>query len=180
MRSAIAELGSLGTDVVERLRDLGFARDRVEVERRADLRFEGQEHTVDVELDPDWGAGDAAALRAAFVARHRRLYGHGDPDAVVELVTVRCRGLVPADEPRWPRWTVTTDATPRSERPVFFRESGATVPTAIYDRDSLAVDQPVIGPAIVEEWTSTTLVPPGWTARTEPLGNLVLTRTAEP
>ena len=53
------------------------------------------------------------------------------------------------------------------------------MPTAIYDRDSLAVDQPVIGPAIVEEWTSTTLVPPGWTARTEPLGNLLLTRTAD-
>jgi N-methylhydantoinase A len=51
------------------------------------------------------------------------------------------------------------------------------VPTAIYDRDSLAVDQPVLGPAIVEEWTSTTLVPPGWIGRTDPLGNLVLART---
>ena len=178
MRSSVAELGSLGAEVVERLNDLGIARDRVEVERRADLRFEGQEHTVTVDLDPAWGSGDAAALRAAFVARHRRLYGHGDLEAVVELVTVRCRGVVPAEEPRWPRWAVTSDATPRSERRVFFREAGETVPTAIYDRDSLAVDQPVVGPAIVEEWTSTTLVPPGWTARTEPLGNLMLARTA--
>jgi N-methylhydantoinase A len=177
MRSSVAEFGSLVADVVGRLEDLGFAPERVEVERRADLRFEGQEHTVTVELDPEWGADDAAALRAAFVARHRRLYGHGDPEAVVELVTVRCRGVVPAEEPRWPRWAVSSDATPRSERPVFFREAGARVPTRIYDRDSLAVDQPVVGPAIVEEWTSTTLVPPGWTARTKPLGNLVLART---
>ena len=177
MRSSVAELGSLGAEVVERLQRLGFARDRVVVERRADLRFEGQEHTVTVELDAGWGSGDVAALRDAFVSRHRRLYGHGDPDAVVELVTVRCRGVVLADVPRWPRWAVTSDAAPRAERPVFFPEAGATVPTAIYDRDSLAVDQPVAGPAIVEEWTSTTLVPPGWTARTEPLGNLVLMRT---
>jgi N-methylhydantoinase A len=162
---------------VERLKRLGFTSDRVGVERRADLRFEGQEHTVTVELDTGWGSGDAAALRAAFVARHRRLYGHGDPEAVVELVTVRCRGVVPADEPRWPPWAVTSGAAPRAERPVFFREAGTAVATAIFDRDSLAVDQPVAGPAIVEEWTSTTLVPPGWTARTEPLGNLVLTRT---
>ena len=179
MRSSVAELGSLGAEVVERLKHLGFASDRVEVERRADLRFEGQEHTVTVDLAAGWGSGDAAALRAAFVARHRRLYGHGDPEAVVELVTVRCRGIVPAEEPRWPPWTVRSNASPRAERPVFFREAGATVSTAIYDRDSLAVDQPVIGPAIVEEWTSTTLVPPGWTARTEPLGNLVLARTAD-
>ena len=177
MRSSVAEFGSLGADVVGRLVDLGFAPERVEVERRADLRFEGQEHTVTVELDPGWGSGDAAALRAAFVARHRRLYGHGDPDAVVELVTVRCRGVVPADELRWPRWAVASDATPRTERPVYFREAASSVSTAIYDRDSLAVDQPVLGPAIVEEWTSTTLVPPGWTVRTEPLGNLMLMRT---
>jgi len=176
MRSSVAELGSLGAEVVGRLTRLGFATDRVGVERRADLRFEGQEHTVTVELDPGWGSGDAAALRAAFVARHRRLYGHGDPEAVVELVTVRCRGVVPADEPRWPPWAVTSDAAPRTERPVFFREAGAAVQTAIFDRDLLAVDQPVAGPAIVEEWTSTTLVPPGWTVRTEPLGNLVLTK----
>ena len=177
MRSAVAELGALGEEVVERLTDLGFARERVEVERRADLRFEGQEHTVTVEVDTSWGADDAPALRAGFVARHRQLYGHGDADAVVELVTVRSRGVVPADEPRWPGWAVTTEAPPRSERPVFFREAGGTVPTAIYDRDSLALDQSLAGPAIVEEWTSTTLVPPGWTARTDPLGDLLLTRS---
>jgi N-methylhydantoinase A len=177
MRISVAELGSLGAEVVERLKDLGFAPDRVEVERRADLRFEGQEHTVTVELGSEWGSGDGGATRAAFGARHRRLYGHGDPEAVVELVTVRCRGIVSAEEPRWPSWVVTSDAIRRSERHVFFREAGAVVPTAIYDRDSLAFDQPVLGPAIVEEWTSTTLVPPGWFGRTDPLGNLVLART---
>jgi N-methylhydantoinase A len=180
MRSAVAELGSLGEEVVERLTDLGFVRDLVEVERRADLRFEGQEHTVTVELASEWGGGDTAALRAAFVARHQQLYGHGDPEAVVELVTVRSRGLIPVEEPLWPPWSVATEAPPRSESPVFFRQAGGTVPTAIYDRDSLAVEQRLVGPAIVEEWTSSTLVPPGWTAHTEPRGNLVLTRTGDP
>ena len=33
---------------------------------------------------------------------------HGDPEAVVELVTVRCRGLVPGEDPRWPAWAVTS------------------------------------------------------------------------
>lgn len=177
MRSAVAELGSLAGEVVERLMALGFDGDRVEVERRADLRFEGQEHTVTVDLDPGWGSGDAAALRAAFVARHRQLYGHGDPEAVVQLVTVRCRGTVPREEPQWPGWAVTTDTAPRSERQVFYREAGGAVPTSIYDRDSLAVDQLIVGPAIIEEWTSTSLVPPGWTARTDPIGSLVLSRT---
>lgn len=174
MRSAIAELGSLGTEVVGRLTDLGVSREVVEVLRKADLRFRGQEHTVTVELDPTWGAGDAPALRAAFVDRHRQLYGHGDRDAVVELVTVRCRGVVAAEESYWPAWEVAERAASRTERPVFFRETGGFGLAAIYSRDSLAVDQDVIGPAVVEEPTSTTLVPPGWTARTDDLGNLVL------
>ena len=177
MRSAVAELGSLAGEVVDRLTALGFAGDRIEVERRADLRFEGQEHTVTVDLDPEWGSGDASALRAGFVARHRQLYGHGDAEAAVQLVTVRCRGTVPREERQWPGWVVTTDTGPRSRRPVFYREAGGALPTAIYDRDSLAVDQPIVGPAIIEEWTSTTLVPPGWTARTGSSGDLMLTRT---
>jgi N-methylhydantoinase A len=62
MRISVAELGSLGAEVVERLKDLGFAPDRVEVERRADLRFEGQEHTVTVELGSEWGSGGEAGF----------------------------------------------------------------------------------------------------------------------
>jgi N-methylhydantoinase A len=177
MRTALAELDSLRVEVTERLADLRFTSDRIHLERRADLRFEGQEHTVTVEVDPAWGPGDADALRAAFVARHRQLYGHGDPEATVELVTVRCRGLVPGEDPCWPAWAVTTAADPRAERPVYFREAGGTVPTLIYDREALAVDQEIVGPSIVEEWTSTTLVPPGWVARVEPHGSLVLTRS---
>jgi N-methylhydantoinase A len=132
-----------------------------------------------VDIDPTWD-GDAHALHDAFVARHRQLYGHGDADALVELVTLRCRGVVPGEELRPPRWTVTTGIAPRSERPVFFRESGGAVSTRVFDRESLAVDQPILGPAIIEEWNSTTLVPPGWVAHTDQEGNLVLTRQEPP
>lgn len=174
MRSAVGELDSLRAEIVGRLLHYGFAAEQITVERRADLRFQGQEHTVTVELDADWGSGDGAELAARFVARHRQLYGHGDPDAGIELVTVRCRGVVPTQEPSWPEWTSRHEAAPRTERPVFFREAGGSVPTAVFDRDSLALDQVVAGPAIVEEWTSTVLVPPGWEARTEALGHLIL------
>ena len=122
----------------------------------------------------------ADALHDAFVARHRQLYGHGDADALVELVTLRCRGVVPGEELRRPRWTVTTEIGPRSERPVFFREAGGAISTRVFDRDSLAVGQAVLGPAIIEEWSSTILVPPEWIAQTDQEGNLVLTHQERP
>jgi N-methylhydantoinase A len=63
---------------------------------------------------------------------------------------------------------------------VFFREAGEAISTRVFDRDSLAVGQAVRGPAIIEEWSSTILVPPGWIARTDQEGNLVLTRQERP
>ena len=180
MPGVLAELGSLRLEVIERLADLGFSPDQVRAEPRADLRFEGQEHTVTVDVDPAWGSGDSDALHDAFVARHRQLYGHGDADALVELVTLRCRGVVPGEELRRPRWTVTTETAPRSERPVFFREAGGVVSTRVFDRESLAVGQAVRGPAIIEEWSSTILVPPEWIAQTDQEGNLVLTHRERP
>jgi len=176
MRSVVAELGSLTEEAVERLGSLGLANDRISIERRADLRFHGQEHTVTVDVEEGWGPADAPRLRDRFVERHRRLYGHGDPGAAVEVVTVRARATVPTDVSVWQRHDPSGSSGPRTSRPVSFREAGGVVPTPIHDRDALAVGEYVAGPAVVEEWTSTTLVPPGWSVHTDELGYLVLTR----
>ena len=63
---------------------------------------------------------------------------------------------------RWPEVAGLRPAEPRGGRDVWFREAGGQVSTAIYERDELMADQVVAGPALVEEWTSTVVVPPGW------------------
>ena len=107
---------------------------------------------------------------------HRQLYGHGDPDGPVEVVTARCRGTAAVDRPRWPAWGVREHGRPRTTRPVHFRDLGA-VDTPVLDRGSLAAGQAVSGPAIVEEWTTTIVVPPGWRAVVDDLANLVMERS---
>jgi N-methylhydantoinase A len=176
MRQATAELDQLRLEVAARLAMQGFDAGETRYERRAELRFEGQEHTVTVRLDEGWGPGSTADLTQRFIARHRQLYGHGRDDASIELVTVRCRGTVPTGAPVWPAWTVERRAAPRTERDVYFREADGAIRTVVYDRDALAIDQVVSGPALIEEWTSTVIVPPAWTTRTEARGHLILTR----
>jgi N-methylhydantoinase A len=58
---------------------------------------------------------------------------------------------------------------------VYFRRSDGRVDTPVFERDDLARDQLIEGPAIVEEWTTTIVVPPGWTVHTDRIGDLVLT-----
>jgi N-methylhydantoinase A len=63
---------------------------------------------------------------------------------------------------------------PVEVREVFFRDAGGFVPTAIYQREEIPAGQQIGGPAIIEEWTSTTVVPPGFQASVDSMGNLRL------
>jgi N-methylhydantoinase A len=169
---------SLRRHVVGGLAAYGVVEESVGVSHRLDLRFEGQEHSVTVPIDAVWLQDHPlflAGARERFVTLHRQLYGHGDPDGPIEVVTVRCRCVEAVDRPRWPAWDVQGAAEPRAWRPVHFGDAGG-VETPVFDRDRLALGQMVVGPAIVEEWTTTIVVPPGWEATTDHMGNLVMER----
>jgi N-methylhydantoinase A len=171
-------LRALADRTAAELASYGFEKGAIELVARADLRFSGQEYTVTVPVEAAW-LDDAGKLlsgtRERFVAAHRQLYGHGEADAPLEVVAARVRAVGLVATPRWPEWTATEPGTPRTERAVCFRTHG-TVATPVFDREALARDQRIEGPAIVEEWTATTVVPPGWSVHADRLGNLVLGR----
>jgi N-methylhydantoinase A len=166
---------------LEQLAAHGFARDAVRSNVRADLRFAGQEYTVTVPLDDAWlddSESLLSGLRERFVEAHLRLYGHGEADAALELVTVRVRSVAEVRRPSWPTSNGRPPAEQQGTRSTYFAGLGVAA-TPVFLREALAADQQVDGPAIVEEWTSTTLVPPGWRASVDRLGDLVLARTAQ-
>lgn len=177
------EIGSvvaaLTAQNLEHLESHGFDVDEVNSSARADLRFAGQEYTVTVPLDDAW-LEDPAALLAGlgerFVASHRRLYGHGESGAPQEVVAVRVRSVAAVSKPGWPLWDTGPDAEPDSWRETYFTAVGEFGRTPVYKREQLAARQQVRGPAILEEWTSTTVVPPGWRAAVDRLGDLLLSR----
>lgn len=154
----------------------GFRREDILLLRRLDLRFENQEYTITIDLESDWKDNKAilAGAREKFVAAHLRLYGHGDPAANLELVSIRCRAIGHVRAPEVAKISAPSKvATPKS-RMVYFQSAGGVVPTAIFERDMLAPGQKLQGPAIVDEWTMTTIVPPGWNCLCDEYGNLIL------
>jgi N-methylhydantoinase A len=161
----------------EQLASHGFDVDEVSSSARADLRFAGQEYTVTVPLDEAWLEDPVALLTGVgerFVELHQRLYGHGEIGAPQEVVTVRLRSVAAVSKPGWPVWDSGAEAEPDAWRETYFAAFGEFRRTPVYARDRLAADQRVVGPAIVEEWTSTTVLPPGWQGTVDQLGNLVL------
>jgi N-methylhydantoinase A len=148
------------------------------VQRAADMRYVGQEHTVTVPVPLDLDTPSAAdVLKRAFDEAHERQYGHAAREEPVELVTLRSAVVGVVAKPAPPaiaRGAATpADAARRATRAVVFA-GAARRPTSVWRRDALAAGNVIEGPAVVEESASTTLVPPGARLAVDEAGNLVL------
>jgi N-methylhydantoinase A len=176
-RLILAALAELAEQTRAELRQYGFDGTAIDLLYRLDMRYTGQDDTITVPLEHSWAADPQALLDGAgprFVAMHQQLFGYGDDDTPVEVVTSRCRGIGRVSRPRWDEWRVTIPASPLTTRSVYFAASGGYVETPVFDRETLARDQRLSGPTIVEEWTTTIVIPEGCEAEVDRVGNLVL------
>lgn len=105
-----------------------------------------------------------SALYASFEAAHERLNGHrtGAPAKIVNLRTVHIAWLPKVAVGGRPG--AHAGEARKGERPVWFPGESKPCPSGIYERSLLAMGERVVGPAVIEQEDSTTLVPPGWQA----------------
>jgi N-methylhydantoinase A len=128
-------------------------------ERFAEMRYRGQRHNIKV---PIVQAADAAAIRSAFERDYLRRYGHADAEAPAEFQALHLSGFAELDGPeiaRLPRAAGGRAAT--TTRRVYFADAGGMLDTTVYDRYALEPGFTAVGPALLEEYGSTTLVWPG-------------------
>src|SRR5580658_6434830 len=153
-------------------------------ERDFDMRYAGQGYELRVPLSGLWqnalGTEALAAARARFDDVHERIHGHAAKEKSVEVVSYRLRVRVsvpkfsPQPQPAGRPAPPSPEAVKRT-RQVFFAAQKPTE-TTIYDRDRLGVGASFAGPAIVEQFDATSVVPPGWHASVDRFGNLILER----
>jgi N-methylhydantoinase A len=146
----------------------GFDPADVATERYGDLRYLGQEHTVQVPFPDD--PVDIAAVNEAFHALHERAYTFR-LDSPIEIVNFHVVGRVATPKPSLASPAVGGSGQPKGQRMVDFDESGR-LETTIYERADLAHGVTIAGPVVIEEPASTTVVYPGQRVTLDPLGNL--------
>lgn len=145
----------------------GFTRARRRSERSLDLRYVGQGYELTVPFVRDF--------LAAFHARHRERYGYADPARAVEVVTVRLRFHGLTEKPALARQRAGGSSPGAAEvkrRRVYF--GSRALETGFYDREKLRPRNRIGGPAVIVEYSATTLVPPGFVATVDDYGNLVI------
>ncbi len=145
------------------------------IHRTADLRYVGQGYELNVPVPPGaLGADDLARVRTAFDEAYRLRYGVAAPGEPVEVVTWKLAAIGAGPRlvlPEAPRGGDAAGAL-AGRRPAYFPEKGGYVDTPVYDRYRLPAGAELVGPAIVEERESTTVLPPGCGARVDRWGSL--------
>jgi len=158
----------------------GFYGGDIRFERMVDMRYEGQEHTVRIRLPADrLGPEQFPDILERFQANYEREYTYR-LDNEAELVSYHLAAFVHVAQPEPPRLESGRggeEAALKGRRMVDFGDAGRHE-TPIYDRDRLGADAELLGPAIIEESGSTSVVPPGGHLRVDAYGNLHITGLA--
>ena len=151
----------------------------VSVAYAADMRYVGQEHPVTVDLtQAAIQKGDRQAIKALFDAVHQRRYGTCAPKEAAEIVSLRATVSGVMKKP--PLETIERGSSKpvksaqTGSRSVYFAELNKSVLTPTYQRDALRSGNRLVGPALVEEYASITVVLPGDRLRVDDYGNLVI------
>ncbi len=139
----------------------------------ADMRYIGQSYEIEVPLALDTPDPSAAVL-AEFHRRYRDLHGHGSLTEMVEFVNLRC---VASCQPAAPEPAVPVnggEARPHAARPVCFDRRLGFREVPVYFRSDLGAGARLVGPAVIEQPDTTTIVHPGQTCRAGECGSLII------
>ena len=174
LAAVFAALEKKGAAMLERA---GVAPERRRFARSVDARYPRQSHELEVPvacgcIEP----ATLAQIADAFHERHLHTYGHDNRSEPVQVVSARV-AAIGATAPLIIRDTVAHRGTDpiKAKRQVWFRETGV-IDATIYDRKRMSAGFKVAGPTVIESLESTILVPPGWQARMDEHGFVLLTR----
>jgi N-methylhydantoinase A len=144
------------------------SQDELITERSVDLRYKGQGYELNVPYD--------STAAEAFHLEHERYYGFSDRNRQIEIVNVRVRLRVSGEAFMFlDRSLEPGDGSQAlcGTKQIYFDRKWLT--TATYDRNLLRPGNVIKGPALIGEYTSTTVLPPGCSLEVDHLGNLVIT-----
>ena len=174
----LAELSAiferLEREAIQTLENDGIDRSRIRVLRESDIRYAGQ--SMEVRVPAPVGPIDhcfVARLAEAFHAAHLKTFGyHYAGQQKLEFVNFCVSGFGLIERPRIPKLQRSVKAAAHSSRRVYF--SGAFRDTPIYQRVELAAGTELTGPAVIEEFGSTTVVFPEQALSVDPHGILII------
>src|SRR5580704_17349201 len=146
----------------------GFSASKIRIERRLDLRYAGQAYELSVPASGNFVA--------AFHRAHESRYGYHDAKRTVEIVNLRVRATGVTEKPGLRKIpSAARSTTSRKRRTIDCVLDGRRCRAKLIARDDLRAGDSLSGPAVISEYSATTLVPHGWNGRVDAYGQILLT-----
>ena len=138
-----------------------FDTSKISFSHEADMRYHGQKHTVRVRLAD---VSSASEILKAFEALYRIRFGHLNESSPVEFIALHVAGFVPTPRPDLKEVAATATAAgtpqPRTRRSLYMAATASRLEAPVYRRADLPAGFTLTGPAIIEEYSSTTVLSP--------------------
>jgi N-methylhydantoinase A len=176
LEAAFATLEAEGAAMLDRA---GVNAARRRFERTVEARYQRQSYELSVPvLQGKVTRAGVAEIAESFHHKHRQTYGHDNRAEPVQIVNLRVAaiGVIPPLTIRQEPAAAGSEPK-KARRTVWFRATGP-VEAAVLDRSRMPAQFLAEGPAVIESLESTILVPPGWRARMNEDGFVVLSRRA--
>jgi N-methylhydantoinase A len=167
----------LESQALDALKSEGISRERVSFKRSIDMRYVGQVHECTVDIG-DMSVNDQtiADIRAAFHALHKQLFTYAEPESALEIVNIESTvsGKTELLNPPVLLAGTGVEKAIKAWRPMFFSANEPALNTAVYDGELLGAGDRLVGPAVIEEPTTTIVIQPGWNCRLDARGTYVM------
>jgi len=162
---------------VEHLESDGFKKSQIAIKRSMDMRYVGQVHECTVEIGNfEVSAKTIGKIIEAFHTRHEELYTYSERQSTVEIVNIESTLFGKVAKPvaqKLGRGMPVAKAL-KGSRMAIFSADGKAKKTPVYDGSKLGAGAIIVGPAIIEEVTTTIVIEPGWSAKLDASGSYVI------
>ena len=162
------------------LEEDGFQPERMILIRELDARYVGQSYELTIPASRPFTEEGLKHVVDLFHEKHRNVYGYSAKEEPVELVNARLRAVGVMEKPRLRTYRKAGpepfEGSVIERREVFFEDRDGYVKCPVYLRERLEPGNRVEGPAIIEQYDSTTVIYPGWSARVDEFKNIRMKR----
>lgn len=168
----------LDAEVKKALANEGGAEGEIFTYWSSDIRYLGQAYEVNVPFPDDTGlinSGTIRKLQSRFHGAHLKKFGHSAENEPVEFVCHRVLGILPVKGIVLPHIKASSEPAIKGHRRIYFGKEFGMFDCPIFERERMGVGEELVGPAIIEDSITTTVVYPSQKAEVDPMGNIIMT-----
>lgn len=165
------------------LEEDGFTSKRMMFIQELDARYKGQSYELSISAPQSFTKETFNQILYLFSKKHRTMYGYSTLEEPVELVNVRLKAIGIMAKPKLRIYPKTKQEPSKGSilemRDVFFEDIDDYTKCPVFVRERLEPGNTVDGPAIIEQYDSTTVISPQWKAEVDEFKNLRMTQCRE-